>query len=376
MTHHSITRPALLALALALALLGSAAQAQQAEITLKPETGKVRVEIGGKLFTEYIYADTPKPYLYPVIGPGEVPMTRNYPMKKVEGEDTDHPHHRSLWFCHGSVNGVDFWADLEKSGKIVQDKLEEADVKDGRGIIRTTDNWVGPDGKLVLTDARTTTFVSLPGGARAIDFEITLKASEGDVTFGDTKEGSMAMRTNAGLRLVPAKPAAAPAAPAKKKADKTDKAGKKTAKGDAAGKGKKTDKAAKTTKTAKKKATEPVAAGPGQAINSEGLKGLEIWGKHARWVDYWGPIDGRTVGVAVFDHPANPRFPTTWHARDYGLIAVNPFGISDFEKKPKGTGDLKIEKGKEITFRYRFLFHDGNIGPEKVEEAWKAYTAK
>lgn len=309
-------------LAAALLLLGAGARAAApGELTVTPQDGKVRVELGGKLFTEYVFADTPKPFFYPVMGPGEAAMTRNYPMKEVAGEDKDHPHHRSLWFCHGDVNGIDFWAQTPKSGKIVQDKLEEADVKDGIGVIRTTDRWVGPDGKTVLTDRRTMTLQALPGDARAIDFELTLIASEGDVTFGDTKEGSMAIRTAAALSL--------------------------------------------QSKTAK---------ATGQCVNSEGVKGKDIWGKHATWVDYWGQLDGKTVGVAIFDHPANPRHPTTWHAREYGLIAVNPFGLHDFEKKPKGAGDLKIKQGEQATFRYRFLFHEGDVKQAKIAEAYRQYA--
>ena len=71
-------------------------------------------------------------------------------------------------------------------------------------------------------------------------------------------------------------------------------------------------------------------------------------------------IDGKTIGMAIFDHPSNPRHPTWWHARYYGLVAANPFGIHDFEKQPDGTGDLTIPAGKSVTFRYRFLFHEGD----------------
>lgn len=69
---------------------------------------KLRVEINGKLFTEYHFKDVPRPYFYPVIGPTGEPVTRNWPMKEAENEQHDHPHHRSLWFTHGDVNGHDF----------------------------------------------------------------------------------------------------------------------------------------------------------------------------------------------------------------------------------------------------------------------------
>ena len=65
----------------------------------------------GKLVTVYHTDEPTKPYYYPVIGPTGSEFTRAYPMQKdVPGEDKDHPHQRSFWFTHGSVNGVDFWA--------------------------------------------------------------------------------------------------------------------------------------------------------------------------------------------------------------------------------------------------------------------------
>jgi len=47
---------------------------------------------------------------------------------------------------------------------------------------------------------------------------------------------------------------------------------------------------------------------------------------------------GKTVGIAVFDHPSNPRHPTTWHVRDYGLFAANPLGCTILKRKTKGLG--------------------------------------
>ena len=105
------------------------------------------------------------------------------------------------------------------------------------------------------------------------------------------------------------------------------------------------------------------------------MKGLPVWGKRAKWVDYWGTIDEKVVGVAIFDHPSNPRHPTWWHARSYGLISANPFGVHNFERKPEGTGDMKIEAGKSVTFRYRFVFHEGDAEAAKIPELFEAFAA-
>ena len=77
---------------------------------------RLRVEINGQLFTEYFFKDVPRPYCYPLIGPGGAHMTRNWPMKNVpdlEPDRPEHKHHRSLWFAQsrfvrmeGTVNGT------------------------------------------------------------------------------------------------------------------------------------------------------------------------------------------------------------------------------------------------------------------------------
>ena len=111
-----------------------------------------------------------------------------------------------------------------------------------------------------------------------------------------------------------------------------------------------------------------VEPGKGHIINSEGVTDDDTWGKRADWCDYYGPVGGEVVGIAIFDHPSNPRHPTWWHVRDYGLFAVNPFGVHDFEKKPAGTGDLVIPAGQSVTFKYRFYFHKGDDKQAKVAE--------
>jgi hypothetical protein len=304
----------------------NAAQATPGEgVQLTQLADRVRVEIGGQLFTEYIFKDTPRPYCYPVIGPGNVAMTRNFPMKDVPGEDRDHKHHRSFWFTHGSVNGVDFWSEDKQFGKIVCEKLTQVSSGKDAAVISSKNNWVAADGKLICTDDLTVRFHNRPANDRLVDFEITIHASNGEVVFGDTKEGSMALRLAETMRLKPNK--------------------------------------------------ENAGKPGGHIVNSEGVRDGDTWGKRAKWCDYYGPVDGKTVGVAIFDHPSNPRHPTWWHVRDYGLFAANPFGQHDFEKLPdKNAGHLVVPAGKSITFRYRFYFHEGDEQQAKVAERYQEYT--
>ena len=80
----------------------------------------------------------------------------------------------------------------------------------------------------------------------------------------------------------------------------------------------------------------------GHIVMDTGVRDGETWGKRAKWCDYHGPVEGKIMGVAILDHPQNPRHPTWWHVRDYGLFAANPFGVHDFEKKSAGEGNLVI----------------------------------
>lgn len=282
---------------------------------------RLRVEIGGELFTEYHFKDVPRPFLYPVIGPGNSPMTRNWPMKEVADEDRDHPHHRSLWFTHGAVNGHDFWSEAKGHGKIVHDRFAEVTSGKDSGVIRAANNWVAADGTLVCRD-ETTIRIHAPKkeSERVLDYEVTLHALDTDLVFGDTKEGSMAVRLAETMRL----------------------------------KGK---------------------VGRGHIINSEGVRDGDTWGKRAAWCDYYGPVNGKTVGIAILDHPDNPRHPTWWHVRDYGLFAANPFGKHDFEKlSDKQAGNLTVPAKGSVTFKYRFYLHTGDHEQAQVAERYREFA--
>ena len=49
-------------------------------------------------------------------------------------------------------------------------------------------------------------------------------------------------------------------------------------------------------------------------------------------------VDGKPVAILIFDHPSSYNHPPRWHARGYGLFAVNPFGLKDFEPASTETG--------------------------------------
>ena len=158
-----------------------------ADVQMKKGSDAIDVLVNGRLFTRYVFAGAPKPYCYPIIGPTGKPVTRSYPMETVAGETKDHPHHRSFWFTFGDVNGIDFWSEAPTAGKIVHKEFEK--LKDG--VIRTKNDWIAPSDKKVCEDTRE--LKVYPDG-RMMDFTITIKATNGPVKFGDTKEGMMGFR--------------------------------------------------------------------------------------------------------------------------------------------------------------------------------------
>ena len=306
-----------------------ACPAAAGEVRLERRDDRVDVTIDGEPFTSYVFAGHRKPILFPVHGPGGAAMTRSWPIVEgVAGEAHDHPHHESIWFTHGSVNGVDFWTSHPRAGRAgprAENRIEQDGIVKSEGgaegVLETRNRWVRADDTVVCTDIRRLVFAG-GGGRRTIDHTITIHADHGPVTFGDTKEGTMALRVATPLQLK-----------------------------DVAG------------------STGAV----GHCVNSAGDHDADVWGKRARWVDYRGPIAGRAVGVAVLDHPDNLRHPTHWHARDYGLVAANPFGLHDFGGAEKGGGDHVIPAGGSLTLRHLIVLHAADAAAD-IDGIWRRWA--
>ena len=310
-------------------LQGACAFGQRASddrIGLEKKADRITVNIDGELFTEYIFKGYEKPILYPVVGPHGIGMTRNYPMKEgVKIEAKDHPHHKSIWFGHMKVNDESFWHVGKTAGTTQQTEIEIASPNS----IACKNKLVARDGEtIVATDSRTISFHT-DGDVRLIDYSVVYHATEGDILFGDNKDGQMGIRMHPALRI-------------------SDKKG------------------------VAKEYGKPIANG--QAINSAGDTTKNIWGKRAAWIAYWGKVDDKEIGLAIFDHPTNFRHPTWWHAREYGLLSANPFGIHHFENKKDPVGEHTLKKGESLAFRHLFVFYPGDYKTGKLEERFKTWA--
>ena len=299
-------------------MFGDVSAAQEFKVT-QQEDG-VTITVDRKLFARYLTKGHKKPVIWPIVGPTGKEMTRAYPFKKdVSGEEKDHIHHESLWFDHGNVNGTDFWMIGDKSGVIEHQAFSK--IEEGKTALLVTKNHWLANGKKVCEDTRWIRF-GVDGKSRWIDFEVEVLASEGELKFGDTKEGSF------GLRVPTAIDAEAKRNPK-----------------------------------------------PGLIENSEGQKNEEAWGKPAKWVDYSGLIGEERIGIAILNHPASFRFPTTWHVRTYGLFAANPFGAKEFKVDPAAYGEHVIPAGGKMHLAYRVLLHLGDAKEGEVEKRFVEYSS-
>jgi hypothetical protein len=321
---------------LVLSVLCVFSQSQAASFTLdKTPTGGAVVKIDGEFFTELVEDQANKTYLWPIIGTSGVTMTRAYPMKTVDGEQHDHPHHRGLCFGHENIAGYDTWAERATFGTSANAKTSErvnhlgaiklreiTEMKGGEnGTLTTLSDYVDAAGKKTSEEIRRYRF-AVKGDTRVIDVDIDIIASEGDILLDDKKDAGLSIRV-----------------PTEMAVDKGKEGGK----------------------------------GTGHIISSEGLTDEAAWGKRATWVDYYGTVGGKAVGVAMLNHPGSFRHPTPWHVRTYGLFTANPFGLSQL-KVQEASGAMTLKKGGKITLRHRFIFHNGDEKSAKIADAFAEYA--
>ena len=309
---------------------------------------RVDITVDGKPFTSYIYPTTlKKPVLYPLRTAKGTLVTRGFPLEPRPGERVDHPHHVGLWFNHGDVNGLDFWNNsndiapdrADKMGTIVHRRVLEARSGADQGELSVEMDWIGPDRAALLRE-QTRFIVRGAGNARSVERVTMLTALDRRVLFRDNKEGVLGLRVARALEQ-----------PADKPEVFTDASGRPT-----------------------KVPVLDNAGVTGKYRSSEGLTGDAVWGTRGRWVLLHGTVASEPVTLVMLDHPQNPGFPTYWHARGYGLFAVNPLGQSVFSEG-KQELNFALEPRASVTFRHRLLILSGTATPEAIEDEYRSFTS-
>lgn len=291
-------------------------QPQRVRLNHDRDAQQIEVYVRDEHFTTYNYGkEVRTPFLWPVHAEGGITITRNWPMGEDEPvSSTDHRHHRSMYLTFGVVNNYDFWH---------REQIRTRDIKMGStetyAWIRARNEWLAPNGRPVVDEIQEYRFHDTPAGARTFDVIATFIASHGDVTFGDDKEGLFAFRIRPEIQ------------------------------GNRAG----------------------------ILTNAEGRQGeRNVYGTPSRWMDYSGPVaDVGHRGIALFDHPSSFRHPPTWHVRDYGLVAANPFGLSSVGRLGRD-GTHVLEEGKTLNFVYRVYVHSGDVKQAEVAQRYEEFAAE
>jgi serine/threonine protein kinase len=221
----------------------------------------------------------------------------------------DYPWQKGVWCALDAVNGLRFWSELAKIENIRTELL----VSEGNPAqLRIVNNWLGADGQPLVVE---TTLVSIYPN-RLLAYDIQFAAGANPVTFGDTGEGLLGIRVADSMRE---------------------------------------------------------KGGSGKVVNAEGLaSAAQCWGKQSAWVDYSGSIDGQTHGVALFDHPDNPR-RSRFHVRDYGLLSLSPFGDHKYTGGVEPANPLELKPGEAIRLRYGIYVHSGDTNAAEIPEVHEDY---
>jgi hypothetical protein len=324
--HARTSVPLLLATALAIGAEASGGRAAGEVVEITRHHTSVDVSIGGRPFTTYYFDPAiAKPFLHPLRSAAGTIVTRGFPITRdIAGEDRDEPHQRPMYFAHGDINGFDFWGEAafprwsnhspSTFGRTVIRSLDEAAGGPDSGIVEATFDLVAPTG-VIGREVQRYRF-SGDDRTRVIDCQFSILATDRALVLGDTKEGAFAIRV-----------------------------------------------------------VKPLESPPGHMVNADGATGEKgIWGKRSEWVDYYGRVNGEDVGVAVLDHPQNLRAPSYWHARAYGLLAANPFGLTEFTRDRRQNGAYTIAVGSSLVFRYRVVIHHGDPVQAGVRAAYLRFA--
>jgi len=203
-----------------------------------------------------------RPFFFPLVGPSGRSLTRlGHPAAP------DHGHHRSFWWGHQNIGGVNFWEERGGTQQVRQeDWIHYQDGPDEAGIV-TRIGWFDQHKVKLLHQEMIAVYRPLEKGEGWLELQATFTSPLETLPIGKTNFGFLGLRVAASLSN---------------------------------------------------------QYGGGQLTSSTGAVGeADIFGKPAKWMDYTGPIVGVTwEGVTWFDHPSNPKHPTAWHVRADGWMSA------------------------------------------------------
>jgi hypothetical protein len=243
-----------------------------------------------------------RPFFFPLAGPSGRSLTRlGHPA------DPTHEHHRSFWWGHHDVAGVNFWEEkptVPGGPRIRQEGWLHYQDGDAEAGLAVRIGWFDAHAVRLMQQEMIAVYRPLPDGEGWLEVQAAFTPALDRLTLAKTNFGFLGLRVATSMSA---------------------------------------------------------HYGGGHLTNSEGGRGeKEVFAKPARWLDYSGPITPTaTEGVTWFDHPSNPRHPTHWHARDDGWMSA-AFSL------PQA---YTLEQGKPLRLRYGFHIHGGDYDAKRAA-AW------
>jgi hypothetical protein len=269
---------------------------------------RVEISVDGVRWATYRYnttaADLPRPYFHPILGPGAAPFTQD---GEFPGTNRGHIWHTGLVLAHQSFTDGNNWQtgspNYSRMRHVAFDAMESGPAA-GRFVERL--DWLNVKGdRVVFREVRTVTVPYRSLTSRIIDVETAITCGDQPAVWNATPYQLLAIRLPDGMLV---------------------------------GKG-------------------------GVLTNSEdGVSPKD--GTPAKWLDYSGPVGAQTAGVAILDHPSNPRHPTPFLNFQNQTIGAAPTHREPYSWKP----------GETLLFRYRVLFHSGNVHQGRVAEEFAAFA--
>jgi hypothetical protein len=310
------------------------------KVTLERQNDRVNILVDNTCFTSYLFGCKSydiidndrhkqnhgflaKPVLYPVKSPDGTILNRGFPLKKVEDEKSDHPHHVGLYFTY-DIEHDRFWANTtDKPPHIKHAEITQIKQQGSTAKLTVVSDWIDSDNKKILREDRTMVFHAAEN-ENYIDFKITLTSTDRKITFADSKEGLFAFRLANWL-------------------NETD--------------------------------------GKGQYLSSQGLKTeKEVWATRSEWARIEAENNSKTYGVAIINHPASTNFPSFWMTRGYGLFSANPLGQGVYTKarnqKDTTPLNLTLEKGQTADFLFRLVIYQGPKKPNHFDDHFVDFAKK
>lgn len=262
----------------------------------------------------YVFDGQPRPFLHPVTTPRGTVLSVDAP--------ADHPWHHGLWFTFKYVNGENFWEEVPPFGTLRQSMSPTVDATSTRIVRRNELDWTSADGAVVIDEQLVLTDRQVPY-SHLLDIEVTLRPRI-DVVLDRTPFTTWGGYGGLTLRGRP---------------DWHD-------------------------------TTLRIDDGTDHEI---------LRGERSAWCTLEGVVgDGDQVsGIAVFDHPSNPRSPVTWYASTRSTTYGDE-GWSNFVCAALLWDEpLALAAGEELHLRYGVVTHDGpwgHGGAARAYEAWRTLS--